>query len=129
MEVEAEGGPSCFGSVGLDPLRCGDRAREYGMGRMGKGGEVDEAREYIARALFLNKWMGVLGSTSVQLAKRSPGWESVLGIAPVGTEAVIGEWPRIRWCDSRTHIDVMVCFRNNTNEIPYLRVQRGMGSK
>ena len=91
VEVEAEGGPSWFGSVGLDPLRCGDRARGYGMGRMGKGGEVDEAREYIARALFLNKWMRVLGSTSVQLAKRSPGWESVLGIAPVGTEAVIGK--------------------------------------
>ena len=90
-EVEAEGGPSWFGSVGLDPLRCGDRARGYGMGQMEEGGEVDEAREYIARALFLNKWMRVLGSTSVQLAKRSPGWESVLGIAPVGTEAVIGE--------------------------------------
>ena len=58
---------------------------------MGEGREVKEAREYITRALLPNKWMGVLGSTSVQLAKRSPGWESVLGIAPVGTEAVIGK--------------------------------------
>ena len=44
-------------------------ARGYGMRQMGEGGEVKVAREYIARALFLKKSMGVLGLTSVQLAK------------------------------------------------------------